>query len=134
MPGVTISLQPLPKAEYLSDVTSNSFDMALTEWIPDYDDPMTFFTLWTTAGCEITEHWSNADYDKIIADCTTGELATDYNSRWNAMYDAEKILLENAVIAPLYTGARAVLTAPNVSGIEYHVAGTGRVFKYVTIK
>ncbi len=134
LPGVTINLQPMPKAEYLSNVTSNNFDIALVDWTPDYNDPMTFLTLWTTEGCEIAEHWSNADYDKIIADCTTGALAADYDARWNAMYDAEKILLENAVIAPLYTDADAVLISPNVSGIEFHSAGIDRVYKNVKLK
>ena len=134
LPGVAINLQPMPKAEYLSNITSNNYDLALVGWVPDYNDPMTFFTLWTTAGCEIAEHWSNADYDKIISDCSTGELAEDYDARWSAMYDAEKILLENAVIAPLYTDANAILLSQNVSGIDFHVAGVSRVFKYATVK
>lgn len=134
LPGVVLNLQPMPKAEYFDRVTSNSFDIAITNWVPDYDDPMTFLTLWTTSGSEISEHWSNAAYDKIIADCTTGDLAANYDARWSAMYDAEKILLDNAVIAPLYTNANAVLIAPNVSGIEFHVAGVNRVFKSVMIK
>ena len=50
------------------------------------------------------------------------------------MYDAEKILLDNAVIAPLYTNATAVLISPNVEGIEFHVAGVSRVFKNVKLK
>ena len=134
LPDVKINLQPMPKAEYLSNLTSDNYDLALVDWTPDYNDPMTFLTLWTTEGCEIAEHWSNADYDKIIADCTTGALAADYDARWNALYDAEKILLENAVIAPLYTDATAVLISPNVSGIEYHVAGIDRVFKNVKVQ
>ncbi|MBQ6296846.1 MAG: peptide ABC transporter substrate-binding protein [Selenomonadaceae bacterium] len=134
LPGVKINLQPMPKAEYLSNVTSNNYDLALVDWKPDYDDPMTFLTLWTTSGCEISEHWSNAEYDKIIADCTTGTLAENYDARWNALYDAEKILLDNAVIAPLYTGSNAVLISPNVEGIDFHVAGVDRVFKNVKLK
>ena len=134
LPGVKVNLQPMPKAEYLSNVTSNNYDMALVDWVPDFNDPMTFFTLWTTEGCEIAEHWSNADYDKIITDCTTGELAADYDARWDALYDAEKILLENAVIAPLYTDANAVLISPNVTGIEFHAAGIDRVFKNVKLQ
>ena len=134
LPGVTINLQPMPKAEYLNNVTSNNYDLAVVDWVPDYDDPMTFFTLWTTAGCEIAEHWSNAEYDKIISDCTTGNLAADYQARWNALYDAEKILLDNAVITPLYTGSGAFLISPNVTGMEFHVAGVSRVFKNVKIK
>ena len=134
LPGVVLNLQPMPKAEYLDRLTKNSYDIALTNWTPDYDDPMTFLTLWTTEGCEIAEHWSNADYDKIIADCSSGELAGKYNARWEALYDAEKILLENAVIAPLYTSSNSVLISDNVSGIEYHSAGVQRVFKSAVVK
>ena len=134
LPGVMINLQPMPKAEYLTNVTSNNYDIALTNWSPDYNDPMSFLTLWTTEGCEISEHWSNAEYDKIIADCTTGPLATNYAARWNAMYDAERILLENAVIAPLYTNAKASLISPSVSGIEFHNVAIERVFKYAQIE
>ena len=131
LPGVTLNLQPMPKAEYLDHVTSNSYDICITNWSPDYDDPMTFFTLWTTEGCEIAEHWSNADYDKIIADCTSGELATNYSERWAAMYDAEKILLENAVIAPLYTHASAYLISEKAQGVEFHSVAIERVYKNV---
>lgn len=132
--GVTLNLQPMPKAEYLGKVTSNSYDIALTNWTPDYDDPMTFFTLWTTSGSEIAEHWSNSDYDNIVAECTTGMLAADYDARWNAMYDAERILLANAVIAPLYTNANAMLIADNISGIDFHAAGVDRIYKSAVIK
>ncbi len=131
LPGLTLNLQPMPKAEYLDRVTTNSYDIAITNWAPDYNDPMTFFTLWTTEGCEISEHWSNSAYDKIIEDCTTGNLAADYNSRWSAMYDAERILLENAVISPLYTNASANLISENVNGVEFHSVAIERVFKNV---
>ncbi len=131
LPGVTLNLQPMPKAEYLDRVTTNSYDIAITNWAPDYDDPMTFLTLWTTEGCEICEHWSNADYDKIIADCTSGELATNYSERWSAMYDAEEILLRNAVIAPLYTGANANLVSEKAKGVEFHSVAIERVYKNV---
>lgn len=134
LPGVKINLQPMPKAEYFDRITSNSYDISLSDWTPDYDDPMTFLTLWTTSGSDITEHWSDAAYDALIAECTTGALAADYDARWQAMYDAERILLNNAVIAPLYTSANAVLISPNVSGLEFHVSGVNRVFKSVAMK
>ena len=134
LPGVTLNLQPMPKAEYLSNVTTNHYDVSVTNWVPDYNDPMTFLNLWTTEGCSISEHWSNADFDRIIDSCTTGALAADYDARWSALYDAEKILLENAVIAPLYTNSNAMLIAPNVNGIEFHAAGIDRVYKSATVQ
>ena len=134
LPGVTITLQPVTKAEYLSKVYNDDYDITLTNWIADYNDPMGFLMLWTTESCEVAEYWSNAEYDRLIEECTTGSLAANYNARWQAMHDAEKILLENAVIAPLYTGASAMLLAENVSGIEFYNAGLDRVYKHAVIK
>ena len=134
LPGVTLELQPVPKAEYFSKISSNSFDLAVMNWTPDYDDPMTFLTQWTTDSSKITEHWSNAAYDNLIQECSSGALAGDYDARWAAMNEAERILLENAVITPLYTGVNAFLTAENVKGIELHSVGVPRVFKYVKIQ
>ncbi|MBR1579249.1 MAG: peptide ABC transporter substrate-binding protein [Selenomonadaceae bacterium] len=133
LPGVEIKLQPTPKAEYFSNITSNNYDIALANWSPDYNDPMTFLTLWTTDGCEISEHWSEPAYDQLIADCTTGRYATDYDGRWTAMASAEKILLEQAVIAPLYTKCYTVLMSPNVEGVEFQSVGVERVFKDTTV-
>ena len=134
LPGVILELQPVPKAEYFSKISSNSFDLAVMNWTPDYDDPMTFLTQWTTDSSKITEHWSNAAYDNLIKECSSGAIAGDYDARWKAMNEAEGILLENAVITPLYTGVNAFLIADNVKGIELHSVGVPRVFKYVKIQ
>ena len=134
LPGVTITLQPMPKAEYLNNLTSNNYDIGLTNWTPDYDDPMTFLNLWTTENSKVAEQWSNARYDSIIDECTTGALASDYDARWDALYDAEGILLEHAVIAPLYTNANAMLISDGVSGIEFHAAGVDHIYKSVKMK
>ena len=50
----------------------------------------------------IRDRWSDAEYDSIIEECTTGDLCTDPEGRWAALYDAEAIVLEQAVIFPLY--------------------------------
>lgn len=133
LPGVKINLQPMPKAEYLAKITSNDYDLAVANWTPDYDDPMTFLNLWTTENCAAAEHWSNPEYDLLIKECTTGSLSSDYEARRMAMHEAEEILLKNAVIAPMFTDASAVLTSPDVSGVEYHTVGINRVFKHVKV-
>ncbi len=133
LPGVTIQLQPMPKAEYFENITSNHYDIAVTNWIPDYDDPMAFLTQWTSEGCKDCEHWSSEAYDRLIEAGTSGALAADYEARWKAMEDAERILMENAVIAPLYTGVDALLISDRVHGPQFHGAGVNRIFKYVTL-
>ena len=129
LPGLTITLAPMTKAERLDKMQNDNYEIALTRWGPDYADPMTYLGMWVTNNSNNYGFWSNAEYDAIIADCTTGKYVTDYDGRWAAMYDAETLVLQDAVIAPLYTKANANLIAKGVKGIEFHPMGLNRVYK-----
>ena len=131
--GVTINLQAMTKAERLDKMQEDNYDVALTRWGPDYADPMTYLGMWITNNSNNYGFWSNAEYDKIIADCTTGELVSDYDARWDALYEAEALVMQEAVIAPLYTKANANLIADGVEGIEFHPVALNRVYKNTTV-
>ena len=134
LPGLTINLQPMTKAERLDKMQNDNYDVALTRWGPDYADPMTYLGMWVTNNSNNYGFWSNAEYDKLIADCTTGAYITDYDARWDAMYKAETLVLQEAVIAPLYTKANANLITAGVENIQFHPVALNRVYKDVTIK
>ena len=131
--GVTINLQPMTKAERLDKMQNDNYDVALTRWGPDYADPMTYLGMWITNNSNNYGFWSNADYDKLIADCTTGAFVSDYDGRWNAMYEAETLVMQEAVIAPLYTKANANLISAGAEGIEFHPVALNRVYKNATL-
>ena len=76
--------------------------------------------------------WSNKDYDKLIANRTTGAYVSDYDARWAALLDAETIVMQEAVIAPLYTKANANLITAGVEGIDFHPVALNRVYKDTT--
>lgn len=127
--GVTLNLQPMTKAERLDKMQNDNYDVALTRWGPDYADPMTYLGMWITDNSNNYGFWSNAAYDQIITDCTTGAYISDYDARWSALYDAEELVMKEAVIAPLYTKASANLIASDVDGIEFHPVALNRVYK-----
>ena len=129
LPGVTIELSNMTKAERLDKMQNDNYEIALTRWGPDYADPMTYLGMWITNSANNYGFWSNAEYDQLIADCTTGAYVTDYDARWNAMYDAETLVMNEAVIAPLYTKANANIIASNVTGVEFHPVALNRVYK-----
>ena len=129
LPGVTIELSNMTKAERLDKMQNDNYEIALTRWGPDYADPMTYLGMWITNNANNYGFWSNAEYDQLIADCTTGAYVTDYDARWNAMYDAETLVMNEAVIAPLYTKANANIIASNVTGVEFHPVALNRVYK-----
>ena len=134
LPGVVINLQPMTKAERLDKMQNDNYDIALTRWGPDYADPMTYLGMWITDNSNNYGFWSNADYDQIITDCTTGAYISDYDARWAALYDAETLVMQEAVIAPLYTKANANLIASGVEGIQFHPVALNRVYKDATIQ
>jgi oligopeptide transport system substrate-binding protein len=127
--GVTINLKVEPKKQRVEDMQNGDFCLGLTRWGPDYADPMTYLGMWVTDNSNNYGLWSNSDYDSKIADCTTGKLATDASGRWSAMYDAEKIVMDQAVIFPLYTQCNADMIKKNVTGIEFHPVALNRVYK-----
>ena len=129
LPGMTINLTIEPKKQRVEDMQNCNFQLALTRWGPDYADPMTYLGMWVTDNSNNYGFWSNADYDAIIAECTTGDLCTDPECRWSALYDAEKIVMDEAVIFPLYTQCNAEMVSSAVSGIEFHPVALNRVYK-----
>ena len=129
LPGVTLNIKVEPKKQRVADIQDGNYEACLTRWGPDYADPMTYLNMWTTGCSNNYGLWSDADYDAIIADCTTGAYVTDPEGRWNAMYDAEKIVMDQAVIIPLYTKANANMIKTGVDGIEFHPVALNRVYK-----
>lgn len=129
LPGLTVELQQMPKKERVQRMQGGEFELGLTRWGPDYADPMTYLGMWVTKNANNYGFWSNSKYDEIIAECTTGETAMDAKARWAALYDAEQLVMDEAVIFPLYTQCNAELISTNVSGIEFHPVALNRVYK-----
>ena len=65
----------------------------------------------------------------IIDECTTGDLCTDPEGRWAALYEAEQIVLEQAVIFPLYGQCNAEMVSSAVTGVAFHPVALNRVYK-----
>ena len=129
LPGVTLNIKVEPKKQRVADIQDGNYEVCLTRWGPDYADPMTYLNMWITGCSNNYGLWSDAEFDAIIADCTTGAYVTDAEARWSAMYDAEKIVMDQAVIVPLYTKANANMIKTGVEGIEFHPVALNRVYK-----
>lgn len=129
LPGLTVTLKVEPKKQRVQDMQDGNYQLGLTRWGPDYADPMTYLGMWVTNNSNNYGLWSNADYDAIIAECTTGDLATDAQGRWNKLYDAEQLVMNESVIFPLYTQCNAEMISTKVSGVEFHPVALNRVYK-----
>ncbi len=129
LPGLTVELQTMPKKNRVERMQAGDYELVLTRWGPDYADPMTYLDMWTSDSSNNYGMWSNAEYDALIEDAKKGELALDLEARWEALKDAEKMVMDEAVIMPVYQKGDAVMVRSGVEGIEFHSVGINRVFK-----
>ena len=128
LPGLTININQTTKKNRLNKIQNDcDYQVCLTRWGPDYADPMTYFGMWITGTSNNYGLWSNAEYDALIKACGDGSLT--YEQRWEKLYEAEKIVMEEAVIAPLFTKSNANLIKSNVTGVEFHPVALNRVYK-----
>ena len=72
--------------------------MGASTWIGDFADPLTFLNLWTSGSNLNDAKYNNREYDKLIeeSDSVTGE------KRYKLLSKAEKILLDQVVVIPLF--------------------------------
>lgn len=133
LPGITIEIQTMPKKNRVERMQQGDFELGLTRWGPDYADPMTYLDMWTTGSPNNYGFWSNADYDAIIESAKKGDLALDLTARWEALKKAETMVMNEAVIFPVYQKGDAVMIKNGVEGIEFHSVGINRIYKNATM-
>ncbi len=129
LPGVVLTLKQQPKKSRLQLMQAGEFDLGLTRWGPDYADPMTYLDMWVSGASYNFGDWSNKEYDKLVFEASKGSLVTKLEERWQALKDAEKIVMDEAAILPVYQTGSAMMIKSNVKGIEFHSVGVPTVYK-----
>lgn len=132
--GLTLNLKQVPFAVRLDLDTAQDYDIQSAGWGPDFQDPYTFMNLFVTDGGNNMMSYSNPKYDELIT-AAAGELATDPEARWNAMAEAEKILIaEDYGISPNYQRGTMQLVKPYVKGVVSHQFGGDYSYKWAFIE
>ncbi|SDC78850.1 oligopeptide transport system substrate-binding protein [Terribacillus halophilus] len=127
--GLTIKTMQVPFQQRLDLDTAGDFDIQVSGWGPDYMDPNSFMNLFVTDGENNRMAFSNKEYDSLVEQAG-GENATNPEARWQNFLDAEKILLEEAAIAPLWQDGNAFLWSPKVKGVFPNPAGNDFEYKW----
>ncbi|RNB79682.1 peptide ABC transporter substrate-binding protein [Brevibacillus panacihumi] len=113
--GVDIKLQKV-EGQVLTDMTKQlQYQIARSSWLPDFGDPINFLDNFRSESPNNRTGWKNAEYDKLIA--ATYQEADDAK-RFQMLHDAEKMLMDEAPIAPLFFYNTSLLQSEKVSGIQ----------------
>jgi dipeptide transport system substrate-binding protein len=82
--------------------------------LPDFGDAINFLDIFQSKSPSNRTGWNNPQYDKLIQDAYK---EADDAKRLQMLHDAEKILMDEAPIAPLYFYNTSLLQSDKVSGI-----------------
>jgi len=98
--GIDIQLRNEEWAVYLESQKTLKYNISRAGWIGDYSDAMTFMDMFVTGGGNNQTGWSNAEYDKQIKEIANN--SGDQKVRIPAMHAAEKVLMDEMPIMPIY--------------------------------
>ncbi|GAJ26804.1 oligopeptide ABC transporter [Liquorilactobacillus sucicola DSM 21376 = JCM 15457] len=131
--GAKVSVTNVPFKTRLDRSVKGNFDVVITAWGADFADPISFLDLFTADNTYNNGKWKNAEYDKLIESSKTTN-AGDTSKRWDDLVQAQKVLLKDQGIAPIYQQAEATMVKSKVKGVIYNSAGANYNFKDAYIK
>ncbi|ASK61715.1 peptide ABC transporter substrate-binding protein [Virgibacillus phasianinus] len=131
--GLDIKLKQVPFEQRLDLSENMNYELQVYGWGPDYLDPYTFLNMYITGSQYNKMGYSNEKYDKLMKKSAT-DYVTDPAKRYNAFLEAEKVLMDDAAIAPIYQSARAQLIKPYVKGVISNPFGPTYEWKWASIE
>ena len=106
---VEVEIEIYPFGEYFESLKEPGYSIGSTSWIGDYADPLTFLQMWTAESNLNDSGYNDSRYNSLLDQAVKEK---DTEARYNLMAEAEKSLLEGAVVMPIenYPAINAVNT------------------------
>ena len=98
---------------YLDTQQNLNYDICRAGWTGDYVDPNTFMDMWYEGGGNNDTGWVSKEYEALVDQAAT---TADKAARMELFQQAEKILLEESPIIPIYYYTRFYAIDPVVQG------------------
>ncbi len=111
--GVHATLATLEQKTWIQNQQTLNYAVSTSGWAGDFLDPVTFLDLFVTGGGNNWTGWGDKAYDGMIDEASRVQ---DPAGRFEVFQRAERYLLENGPVAPLYFGAHSFLIRPSVRG------------------
>lgn len=133
LPGVTISIRTVPSNSRFAAQADGSFEMVKAGWGPDFADPVTFLDLFTSTSNYNYGHYNNPEFDQLVIDAKTVD-SSNPDAHLATLAEAESLLLEEAGVVTLNSGALAVLQRPTIQDLFIDPLTGQQTYKYMTVE
>ncbi|BEI46157.1 peptide ABC transporter substrate-binding protein [Lactiplantibacillus plantarum] len=130
--GLTVNLSNIPSKVASSRAQSGDFDLYLSGWGADFNDPISHLQIMTNNSGYNYGKYNSSTYNALVNKAQSQD-ANDTSARWQDMINAEKTIMKDQGITPLYQTVYSYLQNPKVKGIIHNTAGTQWNYKYAYI-
>ncbi|WBW99548.1 peptide ABC transporter substrate-binding protein [Oceanirhabdus sp. W0125-5] len=112
--GINVELSNSEWAVFQEDRRNGRYDVARGGWLGDYSDPNTMLDLFIIDGSMNDSKWVNEEYTRLIQEAPF----LNGQERMENFYKAEKILMEELPIVPVYFYTDFFMVKSNVIGVS----------------
>lgn len=114
--GINVKISNIPSKAVQSRIESENFQVFLTGWGGDYNDPMTFLQIPLKNTAYNRGKWDNEQYNTLV-NKANNEDANNVNKRWQDLVSAAKIVNREQAFTPIYQQTSAFLLNKRVHGM-----------------
>lgn len=112
--GIEIQLENVDFQVKLDREKAGDYHISRAGWIGDYMDPITFLELWWSKSSFNDVKYNNPEYDKLIE---IAKNSADPKERFDAMREAERIIMEDMAVIPVYFYTQPYAQKPYLKGV-----------------
>lgn len=119
--GINVELKNEEWKVYLNSIAKGNYEIGRLGWIADVADSSDFLNMYQKKdGGNNQTNWYNAEYDKLIEQAKS---ETDNAKRTELLDKAEKIIVDEMPVMPLYTAQNSYLISKKVKGFKSNLLG-----------
>jgi oligopeptide transport system substrate-binding protein len=134
--GIESEIKTYERSVYWDVIYTNDWDVARDGWTGDYDDPKTNLFLWMAykQGPDTDVRWYDTPNAKKFEELMrAADKETDREKHLGFYRDAERVILDDMPVIPVWHRDETILAKPEVSGVVKNNIGY-IVFNFADIK
>jgi oligopeptide transport system substrate-binding protein len=118
--GINVKLENQEWAVFQDTRKEGDYEVARGGWLTDFMDPMGLLAIFTSQNAYNDPNFNNAEYDELLSKAAKTRGAEHFE----ALYEAQEILMSELPIIPVYHYTDVILASPKLQGWDRSVLGT----------
>ncbi|MFI3210260.1 MAG: ABC transporter substrate-binding protein [Peptostreptococcaceae bacterium] len=125
--GLNLTITNVPFTQRSQRDAIGDFDISYTGWGADYPNPLSYLKTMQTGGKYAAQvGYDSEEYNQLLTDAIS---ETDTNKSYEIFAEAEKMMLEDTYLIPLFDSGISYAEKEYVSGIINHPWGSDYTYK-----